>query len=79
MSLVRIFLNHLIPSAFLAILPKCKYFELILYISGKIVNAIRRYPDMRADIMYEDYVVVPQYYRSGCILVQKKSNRNEKQ
>lgn len=39
--------------------------------TGKIVSAIRRYPDMRADMINDDYIVIPQYYRSGCIVIQK--------
>lgn len=41
-------------------------------ISGKIVNAIRRFPNMRDDQIHNEYITIPQYYRTGVIYISKK-------
>lgn len=35
---------------------------------------IRRFPDMRDDLIHNEFITIPQYYASGVICVSKKTN-----
>lgn len=45
---------------------------LFVFFLGKIVNMIRRFPDMRDDLIHNEFIAIPQYYASGVICVTKK-------
>ncbi|XP_055295896.1 putative uncharacterized protein DDB_G0289263 [Sitodiplosis mosellana] len=44
---------------------------------GKIVNMIRRFPNMRDELIHNEFITIPQYYRSGVICISKKKSSNQ--
>lgn len=38
---------------------------------GKLVGMIRRFTDMRNDVNHNEYISIPQFYRTGFICVTK--------
>ncbi|XP_031623287.1 probable cyclin-dependent serine/threonine-protein kinase DDB_G0292550 [Contarinia nasturtii] len=41
---------------------------------GKIVNLIRKFPSMRPDLIQNEIISIPQFYRSGVICISKKKS-----